>query len=670
MVNVEGTVYAPEPYKDGFRISHADMFVYAEPIFELNVRIGFAVVRTFRSNDSLVLSDRFNLNILAKRRKYLNELKKLGVELNEGPLQALGEAVCEAQRNAEIKISSTRKAFEHSNNQAPAPAASLEELAVAAGGLLGHRNVLSYVGEVAGKRGYAGDTRPVCLVYLSIASRSLARPLNTAVVSESASGKNATIDAARELHPPEAVVEIRAGSARAAIYSTADYEHKVVLFAEADSIPDDGPAASAIRSLATDNCLTYDVVEQDPETKKFTTRHIEKPGPTGLLTTSTRTLTAQLNTRLLEMGLADDAEQTRRVMRAHAHKVRPPAGEPPALDPLQAFGRYIAQRAAGLRGVDIPFAKLLAEITPAGAVRMRRDFRQLLTVIQTSALVHIVHRTITADDWLVATVEDYATARGLLLPVFDALAAEGVTPAIRQTVEAVGVDENNVTQAMLKQRLELSAATISWRVGRALDGGWLVDEAPRRSRSKLLRRGAPLPQEISALPEVEEVQRLFECSNAKRGEGLDPTQLVAAPEDGTVAEARSPAVSIAKNGALPCSRNGPPAARVEGTVAEKLPATPPTSFASLNLTAEAQVLLETAAAHRGVPAHLTASLKRIAADNGVQVTTDMTPSMVIVALLAVGAGIRTAANGTATTTELPAIACEDDDDIVFKEHGG
>jgi hypothetical protein len=524
-VNVKGIVFEPEPYEDGFRLDQGAVFVYAEPLFESNLRIGFAVLRTFRSNDSLVLSDRFNLTVLAQRRRYLRELKQHEVELREGALEALGQVVSEAQHSG--ARGSPRKPFEHSNNQATEPAASMEDLAAAADDLLSCRDVLSRVGEAAAQRGYAGDTRPVRLVYLSIASRSLSRPQNTALVSESASGKNATIDAARELHPPEAVVEIRAGSARAVIYSDLDYAHKVILFAEADSIPDDGSGASAIRSLAADNFMAYDVVETDPDTKKFTTRHIEKPGPTGLLTTSTRSVAAQLTTRLLEIGLSDDENQTRAVMRAHALKVRPPSGKPPSLAPWQAFGRYIALRATELRGVYIPFAEKLAELLPARAVRMRRDFRQLLTVIETSALLHINHRAI-ADGWVVASIAaDYATARDLLAPSFDSLAAEGLTPAVRQTVEAVHAGETDVSQTELAKRLGLTRSTVSWRVRKATEGGWLIDDAPEHARRKRLKRGEPLPENRSALPEVDELQRLFECSNATGGEGTRTTHALA-----------------------------------------------------------------------------------------------------------------------------------------------
>ena len=92
--------------------------------------------------------------------------------------------------------------------------------------------------------------------------------------------------------PPEAYYEIDAGSDRALIYTDEDYQHRVVIFGEADSIPDEGAAASAVRNLAAKNYLAYDVVEKDPRTGKHQTRHIVKPGPTGLVTTSTKSLRA------------------------------------------------------------------------------------------------------------------------------------------------------------------------------------------------------------------------------------------------------------------------------------------------------------------------------------------------------------------------------------------
>jgi hypothetical protein len=79
-----------------------------------------------------------------------------------------------------------------------------------------------------------------------------------------------------------------------AIYSSEDLQHRIVVFTEADSLPigevgngkslADGDsrstAASALRNLASDGYLSYDIVERDPETGQYGTRHIKKEGPT------------------------------------------------------------------------------------------------------------------------------------------------------------------------------------------------------------------------------------------------------------------------------------------------------------------------------------------------------------------------------------------------------
>ena len=181
--------------------------------------------------------------------------------------------------------------------------------------LLRNSNTIQTVVRAFREGGYAGDDlRPPLLAYIAMTSRLLERPMNLAFVAPSSAGKNRTVDAAAALMPPGALYVERAGSERALIYAGDDFAHRVVVFAEADSIPEERPAASAIRSLASDNVLAYDVVEQNPDTKQFETRHIEKPGPTGLMTTSIKSLQAQLGTRVLEVPIKDSSDLTRAVV--------------------------------------------------------------------------------------------------------------------------------------------------------------------------------------------------------------------------------------------------------------------------------------------------------------------------------------------------------------------
>src|SRR5262249_29410852 len=147
------------------------------------------------------------------------------------------------------------------------------------------------------------------------------------------------------------VHELKAGTPRALLYGDRDFAHRVVVVAEADSLPEDGPAASAVRSLITDNRLIYEVVEKHGQTGRHETRRIEKAGPTGLITTGTRSLPTQLSTRTLEVPLPDDPDQTRAIMRAHAQTVDDTGTAHPDLTPFLAVQQWLD--VAGERRVTV-----------------------------------------------------------------------------------------------------------------------------------------------------------------------------------------------------------------------------------------------------------------------------------------------------------------------------
>jgi hypothetical protein len=214
--------------------------------------------------------------------------------------------------------------------------------------------------------------------------------------------------------------------------------------------------------------------------------------------------------------VADDAEQTRKVMGAHARRV---SVDPPVAPNLSAFldlQRWLA--VAGARRVIVPFAGVLVELVPATAVRMRRDFRQLLTAIQTSALLHQLQRPRSPSGAVVATLEDYAAIRPLLAPLFDMIVADGVTPAVRTIVEAIGPNEEHVTVSDLATRLGVSKQTAAYRIGRAIGGGWLVNDETRKGRPAQLR-GLALPEIGEALPTAEQLEKRSNGQNRIREEG-------------------------------------------------------------------------------------------------------------------------------------------------------
>jgi hypothetical protein len=137
-----------------------------------------------------------------------------------------------------------------------------------------------------------------------------------------------------------------------------------------------------LRILLSEGRIIYGTVEG--EGKRKATR-IEKEGPTGLIVTTTEAaVDAEMETRLFAVVTDDTPEQTRRVF----HKI---AGSQKGAGTLD-LGRWHELQdwisSHGETPVYVPFADALAELIPANATRLRRDFGSLLNLV-----VHtILHR--------------------------------------------------------------------------------------------------------------------------------------------------------------------------------------------------------------------------------------------------------------------------------------
>lgn len=478
----------------GWRLAAEDLY---------RTRAGQAATVTIHCGEELCYREHLNLDRVGPRQRFLANLARtcrpalhrLTHQVTEQVLILLGEA---CRRRAELRPAPMAP-------PAPGrPAARRPDARVRA--LLEDRHLLARVATAMRGHGWAGNCGPPQLAYVALTARLLERPMNLAFVAAPASGKNATIDAALALIPPEAVYVFTAASPTALIYTPEDLRSRTVLFKEADSLPDSGPAASAIHSLAEGHALEYAVTVLNRQTGQFETRTITRPGPTGLLTTSTRPLRPQLSTRLLPVPVPDDAALTRAVLHTKAQHA---AGATPRPDvaPFVALQQWLAE--GGERRVIIPFAAQLAEVVGGRTVpdvRLRRDFEQLLSCIQAVAVLYQRQRKTAPGGEIIASIRDYAVARQLLEPSFAAAAAEGPTAAIWETVLAIREGEQNVSEIELARRLERTKQAISWRVTRAVAAGWLVNHEPRSGRPYRLTRGNPLPWAASALPDWQAVE--------------------------------------------------------------------------------------------------------------------------------------------------------------------
>jgi DNA-binding transcriptional ArsR family regulator len=156
----------------------------------------------------------------------------------------------------------------------------------------------------------------------------------------------------------------------------------------------------------------------------------------------------------------------------------------------------------GNHEVAIPYAEWLASQIPPVAVRLRRDFRALLRLIQAHAILHQLSRETDAAGRIVATEADYLAVRELVADLISDALGSTVRPATRETVEAVAkLDQGHGVKVHdLAVHLDLERSTVQYRVTAARERGYLVN-LEKRGKPARYQADAPMPGEAVILPE-------------------------------------------------------------------------------------------------------------------------------------------------------------------------
>ena len=214
------------------------------------------------------------------------------------------------------------------------------------------------------------------------------------------------------------------------------------------------------------------------------------------MTTTKSSLHPENETRLLSITVTDTKDQTRAILQLLAAE----SGTDVDLGPWHAFQEWIARSD---NRVFIPYAEALAEAVPPIAVRLRRDFRVILTLIEAHAIVHQAMRERDANGRIVATLDDYDAVRNLVADIV----AEGLEATVpdttRETVEAVAsltVAGGHTTKKAVADKLNIDPAAAWRRCQVALSRGYLRNMEERKRRPAQLVVGDLLPENASILP--------------------------------------------------------------------------------------------------------------------------------------------------------------------------
>ena len=355
------------------------------------------------------------------------------------------------------------------------------------------------------RSGLVGERPAAYLSYLAITSRVLNQPVNLCVKGLSSSGKSFILKKVIEHFPEDAYVIKTAMSDKSMFFSEEDLRHKVLVVYEWRGVSKDGEYA--IESLLSEGHLTYETVAKTADGLKAIV--LERPGPTGFITTTTRTrIAGDTENRLFAITISDTSEQTKRVFIEQS--IDRPARTEEDWKSWHALQQVIGNSSAA---VSVPYKPVLGELAQPVTVRLRRDFPRMLKLVEAHALLHQATRARDDNGAIVATVEDYARVRELAHGLMAQGAHLSVSAETRETVEAVQAlhEESNSPSSGVMNRevakyLTLDKAPTSRRIKRALDGGYLTNLESNPRRPKKLVIGDPLPEAQELLPTAERLE--------------------------------------------------------------------------------------------------------------------------------------------------------------------
>ena len=312
------------------------------------------------------------------------EAKKLGIKVS-----TLDEEV--AKRRNRQKQSA----------EAPAPPKkTLKDLEAAAYDICTSHTVLDRFAEEIGKR-VAGEEANLKRLYLIATSRLFEKTMHAAIKGVSSSGKSEIRTEVLAFIPKEDVISFTTLSEKALLYMTDDFAHKILSMGEAQGPGEQDFQDYLLRELMSEGILRYPVPQKVGN--EIITVTIVKRGPVTFLVTTTRASLHQENeTRMLSMETDDSEAQTEAVMEKIAEIEGEGSVEAIGYATWHDYQRWLA---AGERRVVIPWARPLRKLIRASAVRLRRDFGQLLRAIKAHALLHRFHREKDAKGRIIATID-------------------------------------------------------------------------------------------------------------------------------------------------------------------------------------------------------------------------------------------------------------------------
>ena len=277
--------------------------------------------------------------------------------------------------------------------------------------LLNSPEILDRFIKITERIGHVGENTNKKYLYLAMTSRLLDRPISTVAKGESSAGKSYLVETVAAFFPADEIYQFTRLTANVLYYTKKSFSHKMLIIMERAGSED---SDYSIRSFISEGKLRISCTVKNPETGEFYEMDKEVPGPIGYIETTTKPAIHNENeTRVFDIFIDESESQTRRIL--DAERKRATGGGMTEKEKEYILRPFInAQKLLKPYKVIIPYADKIT--FPTNKVRIRRDFKRFLALIEASAILHQRQRKFedrNGETYLLADIKDYTIAYDL-----------------------------------------------------------------------------------------------------------------------------------------------------------------------------------------------------------------------------------------------------------------
>jgi len=347
---------------------------------------------------------------------------------------------------------------------------------------------------------YRGRDKELIAVKLSITSRKFDESVSLVVLGTSAIGKSAMTKTVLKTTPESEREDFTSVSEQYFLYRKEPLAHRIITFYESIGQGNDY-VSYVLRTALSEQALKLGTVGKN-KSGELVPLSITKDskGMVLITTCANGKIDYELDTRVLKIEIAHDKALQRDYYQHEGKLARGEEYEKSCI-PFRIW--QLADILVEPAQVIIPFANKIADLFSVDNERFNRDFKKILILIKSSALLFQYQRTRDDNDRIIATMEDYELVYSFreLISQSISVVSEVVTNFLN-TCQNLQETEDSVTRAAVMKELQLSEKTIRRYINESV-ANELLETTGRGITQKL--KVISIPDAISPMPSPDEI---------------------------------------------------------------------------------------------------------------------------------------------------------------------